>query len=117
MSEKVNRLKDLRPSDQPVMYASVMLKLRRDYGGNAWVKRFFTYLARCPEAVVKSENGTKAQSMNWLVAASCAARRDLAGLFVDRWRMPLTKETRDALNAIDWSSEDIDPCKIPSRIH
>jgi len=39
--EKQNRLLDkqgkvIAPSDQPVMYATAMLKLRKDYGGRLW---------------------------------------------------------------------------------
>ena len=112
LSEKVNRLKDLRPSDQPVMYASAMLKMRDEYGGNGWVKRFYQYLADCPPAGSKSEASARAQSLNWLVAASCAAREDLSGLFVERWRMPLGPETRKAFGAVDWKADEISPRKI-----
>ena len=52
--EKGHRLKDadgkeVVPSDQPVMYATAMLRLRKDHGGDAWVKRFCAALIKCPE--------------------------------------------------------------------
>ena len=53
MGEKESRIKDangniIEPSDQPVCYASAMLRLRRENGGDGWVKRFFHELAACP---------------------------------------------------------------------
>ena len=39
----------ISPTDIPVMYASVMLRLRKDCGGNAWVRAFFKELAGCPK--------------------------------------------------------------------
>lgn len=113
MGEKENRLNDLAPSDQPVMYASVMLKLRRDHGGDAWVKRFFHFLSMCPN--VKSDNSRdsgKAQGLNWLVAASCAAKQDLTGLFADRWRLPVGPKTREALHRVDWKATELSPSRI-----
>jgi len=112
LSEKAPRLRDLSPSDQPVMYASAMLRMRREYGGNEWVKRFFRYLAQCPPAGADSEDSARAQSLNWLVAASCAARQDLSSLFVDCWRMPLGAEAREAFRAVDWRADDVSPRQI-----
>lgn len=111
--EKSNRLKDERgktlyPSDQPVMYATAMLKLRRDYGGDAWVKRFFAQLARCPSVKPSNENAALKQCMNWVVSASAAAGRDLTPIFVDRWRMPMSANVRKALEKVDWKRADLD---------
>jgi hypothetical protein len=36
-----------------------MLRLRRENGGDAWVKRFFRHLATCPEA----DSGTEAGAL------------------------------------------------------
>jgi len=69
------------PPDQRVMYASAMLKLRRDCGGEKWLQRFFAQLATCPEIKPKDERTALRQSLNWLVAASCAARKDLSPVF------------------------------------
>ena len=108
MDEKTPRLKGVEgPSDQPVMYASAMLKLRKDYGGDDWVQRFFKQLALCPE--IKPDTPARAvqQSTMWLVAASVAAQADLSPLFVDRWRLPLGKKTRRALAGIRWKQKNL----------
>jgi hypothetical protein len=112
LDEKAPRLKNkqgewFHPSDQPVMYASVMLKLRRDYGGEKWLKRFFAQLATCPEIEPKDEQAALRQSLNWLVCASCAAQKDLSCVFADRWRMPLSPRVREALAATNWTEPDL----------
>lgn len=113
IGEKAGRIKGLSPSDQPVMYASVMLKLRRDHGGDAWTKRFFHALAQCPKAPRSgTAESAKVQSLNWLVAASCAAKQDLSGLFVERWRMTLDDHARATLAKIDWTAADLSPGDI-----
>jgi hypothetical protein len=108
--EKGNRLKDEKgrevvPSDQPVMYATAMLKLRKDHGGDAWVKRFYAALLKCPEVnATDIEARALRQAMNWVVCASVAARKDLTSVFVDRWRMPLGEKTRAALKKVNWQT-------------
>ncbi len=86
------------PSAQKEIYASAMLKLRKDYGGDEWVKRFFKFLWQCPNISWEPEpkDAALAQALNWLVSASCAAREDLSPVFADRWKLPLGKrlETR-----------------------
>lgn len=111
--EKSNRLKDehgktIYPSDQPVMYATAMLKLRRDYGGDAWVKQFFTQLARCPAVKPNTEKAALRQCLNWVVSASAAAGKDLTSIFVDRWRMPMSEGVRKTLEKVDWKRGDLD---------
>jgi len=115
--EKGNRLKGndgktIVPSDQPVMYATAMLKLRKDHGGDKWVKRFFRHLAQCPEIKPDSEAAAIAQSFNWLVAASAAARKDLTPVFVDRWRMPMNKSTREFLGNVNWKNRKLNVASI-----
>ena len=105
--EKGNRLTDetgraIVPSDQPVMYATAMLKLRKDHGGDAWLKRYYQALLRCPEVKADAESGALRQALNWVVAASAAAKQDLTPVFVERWRMPLGPKTRAALKKADW---------------
>ncbi|MFT4547396.1 MAG: hypothetical protein ACI8XO_003605 [Verrucomicrobiales bacterium] len=51
--EKGNRLKDedgreISPSDQPVIYASLMLQLRKEFGANDFFERFYKQLLACP---------------------------------------------------------------------
>jgi len=105
--EKAHRLKDrdgreVSPSDQPVMYATAMLKLRKENGGDPWVKRFCAQLLSCPEIKAENPEGAEKQSLNWLVAASVAAGKDLSPVFCDRWRMPLKPAIRQALENTDW---------------
>ena len=121
LDEKAPRLKRpdgkwLQPSDQPVLYASAMLKLHRDCGGDAWVKRFFAELRKCPK--VKADNAETAlrQSLHWVVAASCAARRDLSGVFADRWRFPMSAETRRIFAGIAWESPDTDAARVLRKL-
>ena len=111
--EKQNRLNEQRfSSDQNVMYASVMLKLRQDYGGNDWVKHFFHYLSLCPYASPTTEEGVFIQCMNWLVSASCAARQNLSQLFTERWKMHIDANNLKVLNEFDWTSTDLQPSLV-----
>jgi hypothetical protein len=109
LSEKEPRLKDpsgawVNPSDQPVCYAAAMLRLRREHGGDEWVRRCYRALAKCPPAPQDTREGALAQSWSWFIASSLAARKDLSRTFADDWRMPLSPETRKELAALNWAS-------------
>lgn len=99
------------PSAQKEIYASAMLKLRRDHGGDEWVRRFFRHLWRCPNIPwgPDPQDAALAQGLNWLVAASCAASKDLTPVFADRWKLPVGRRTREALKAVDWTRADVSP--------
>ncbi len=71
------------------------------------LKRYFDYLFDCPEF-----NGPIPQILNWVICASCASRKDLAPLFVDRWRFPINPASREVLAKIDWEAGELDPLKI-----
>ena len=121
LGEKAPRLFDaqgraLVPSDQPVLYASAMLKLCRDHGGHAWLARFFRHLTACEEIAPHSPEAAVKQSLNWLVAASLAAEQDLSFVFCDRWRLPLDRQARQMLAAVDWKSPAADAAAIVNRI-
>lgn len=121
LPEKEPRVKDaaghwVNPSDQPVTYASAMLRLWREQGGNDWVRRCFRALAQGPSAPENTREGALAQSWNWLVAASVAARKDLSPVFVEDWRLPLSAETRKELAAVDWSAKELSARAILARI-
>ncbi|MEM6503972.1 MAG: calcium-binding protein [Planctomycetota bacterium] len=106
LSEKRNRLKGFRgPSDQNVMYTSVMLKLRSAYGGDDFLKAFYKHIFTCPKIRPRDAGSALQQTANWLVSASLAAGQDLTPLFVDRWRMPLAAASREALAQVDWAKE------------
>lgn len=115
--EKSNRLKDesgrsISPSDQPVMYATAMLKLRNDFGGDEWVSRFYHRLRECNPQKATNIQSAHTQCYNWLVCASAAAGQDLSSTFADRWRMPLSDEQRKVMSATDWNAEEISVSEI-----
>lgn len=121
LSEKEPRVKQpdgrwLQPSDQPVTYASAMLRLRKECGGDAWLKRFFAELAACPESKPGTRDGALAQCWNWYLCCSVAARRDLAPIFCDAWRLPLADPTRAALRAVVWDAPDLHAADLAKRI-
>ena len=84
------------------MYASAMLRLHRECGGNAWLKRFCAILWECPEVKPDSKEAGLRQSLGWYAAASLAAARDLSPTFCDRWRLQLSPKARKAAAAISW---------------
>ena len=122
LSEKEDRLIDatgnaISPTDQPVMYASAMLRLRRDYGGDEWVERFFQYLRKCPRVRIdhrspSAKNAAIEQSLNWLVAASAAAGEDLSPVFADEWRFPLRDAQREVMRTTDWQDNSLDVAQV-----
>lgn len=119
--EHVHRLKlpdgtTIQPSDQPVTYASAMLRLHRELGGNPWLERFFTQLAQCPEAKPKKPVGALTQSWHWFVCASIAAQRNLAPIFCDEWRLPLSPNTRAKLDQLDWKAASLNADSLLKQI-
>lgn len=119
--EKSNRLRDedgriIFPSDQPVMYATAMLKLRKDYGGDDWVRKFFHYLRQANAHRATDVESARTQAYNWLVCASAAARRDLTSVFADRWRMPLATKQREILDGVDWSNESLSVSAVVEKL-
>ncbi|MDQ8191051.1 hypothetical protein [Roseibacillus persicicus] len=109
LSEKVNRLKDengkaIGPTDQNVIYASLLLKLRQENGGNDWVAAFFKNLRTIQPERAKDGDGALRQCVSMLVCSSVAAKKDLSPLFCDRYRLPLDGEAREVLSKVDWSA-------------
>lgn len=121
LGEKAPRLKDekgqdIHPSDQPVIYCSAMLKLWREHGGNEWLKRFYRELAGCEPVEPKTKDDALQQSLNWLAAASCAAKEDLSPTFADRWRMPLSPGARKKMAAANWEDETLTAAKLVKEL-
>ncbi len=107
--EKSDRIRDtsgkwISPSDQPVTYASAMLRLRRENGGDDWVRAFFKQLAACPEWSEKTEAGALGQCYSWFIAASLAAGKDLSPVFCDEWQLPLSASQRDICRKLNWKN-------------
>ncbi len=120
-NEKAARIKDdngysIEPSDQPVCYASAMLRLRRENGGNAWVKRFFHYLATCPVSDQATKAGALEQGMHWLICASLAAQKDLSGVFADDWHYPLTPAQRAAFHTTNWKAPGLTVAQVDGAL-
>lgn len=119
--EKGHRLKDtdgkaIVPSDQPVMYASVMLRLRADLGGDPWVERFFEALRSCDPVRGNSTGAAMRQCLGWLVSASQAAGKDLAPRFVERWHMPLNSDQRKLMSQTAWGREGFDVGRMVKKL-
>lgn len=110
--EKGNRLKDERgkaivPSDQNVIYASLMLRLRKDYGGDEFVKRFYQGLHNSPSFKPVDATTARKQCLTWLVCASVAAKEDLSKRFTEDWKLSLDEKTVSGLQKIDWKNVDV----------
>ena len=97
-------------SDLNLLFASCLLKIRQDNGGDAYIKRFYRHLSNCPPIAWRQSNLpdiSKGQVLNWVVAASLAAGKDLTPWFRDRWRFPLNPEVWQALKSVDWGKPDL----------
>ncbi len=114
LTEKQNRLKT-RPTDQPVMYASAMLKLWKELGDD-WLKGFYRNVHTLPGAKAADKEGARVQSIGWYLAASVAAKKDLAPIFVDQWRLPLTKEEKEELKKVNWQEAELTAGALMSRL-
>lgn len=99
--------KPIHPTDANVMYASVMLKLRKDCGGDAWVKRFYSLIMQFPPLPPRTEEEKNGQALYWVIAASAAAGKDLTPLFETRWRFPLRPEVWRVVHGIDWGKKGL----------
>ena len=121
IGEKAHRLKDeagrtIYPSDQPVMYASAMHKLRKHFGGERWVRKFLYSLHQCKEFPATDEASAMSQCLNWFVCASKAAGKDLTPVFRDRWRMPLSEKQLTIIREIDWSDGTLPVASVVDRL-
>lgn len=119
--EKGDRLKDkdgnvLRPTDQNVMYASLMLKLRDEHGGNGFVKEFYHQLDTLPQIPARDAASALRQCQSLLVLSSIAARKDLTPLFTESYRLPLSGEIRTKLSAIDFTDETLQAGDVMKQI-
>ena len=91
---------DHGPSDPNALYASIMLYLRKRHGGDAFVERFLHALRQCPEADWRTPQGQRQQAASWAAAICIGARKDLGGLLVERWRLPLDQELLASLSRV-----------------
>ncbi|MGI9239543.1 MAG: calcium-binding protein [Verrucomicrobiales bacterium] len=111
--EKGNRLRDeegkeIVPSDQNVLYASLMLQLSHEFGGNDFVSRFYQSLHEVPSIRPTDETTARKQCLSWLVCASVAAKADLTERFTQDWKLALDQNTIDLLGGIDWEKTSIE---------
>ena len=76
------------------LFASFLFRLRRDYGGDAFIERLWHEAAMRPAA-----NTTQEAVDNFILAASAAANRNLPTLFTTTWRWPISQAAQDAAKA------------------
>lgn len=74
--------------------ASFLLRLVRVHG-RAFIPALWRQVATQPDALT-----TQDAIDNWVVAASAAAGRDLAPLFLERWRFPVSPAARQRAHAM-----------------
>lgn len=77
------------------LFASFLFRLRRDYGGNAFVQKLWRAVAACPKAAT-----TQDAVDNFVKASSLAANRNLVERFTVQWKWPLSDKARAEIN--DW---------------
>lgn len=77
------------------LFASFVLRLRRDYGGPEFVGRLWRAAGARPKAL-----NTQAAVDNFVVASSVAAGRNLLGLFRNEWRWPVSAAAETELARI-----------------
>ena len=82
------------------LFASFCLRLTRDYGGMEFVKRLWKEAGTRPKALT-----TQDAVDNFVIAASYAARKDLSGLFAERWRWPVSDSARKETASLPRPSE------------
>ena len=87
------------------LFASFCLRLARDHGGREFVKRLWHAAGELPKATT-----TRDAVDNFVIAASRAAKIDLAPHFADRWRWPVSPAARKAAAEAKPS-----PAAVPDR--
>ena len=70
------------------LFASFVMRLKRDYGGDAFVAALWKEAAKRPNATSNQDAVD-----NFILAASAAAQLNLTGQF-DRWRWPISAAAR-----------------------
>ncbi len=61
-------------TDQNVLYASLMLQLRKEFGGDDFVRRFYRSLHDAPPIRPVDAVTARKQCLSWLVCASVASK-------------------------------------------
>lgn len=110
LTEKENRL-EVGPSDQPVMYASAMLKLWHHFGDD-WLTDFFKHVHSAPDAEGDDQERAREQALVWYLASSLAAKKNLDDIFVKHWRLILSEKEAEALAKVDWDNKNTSVVRI-----
>ena len=74
------------------LFAAFLFRLRRDNGGNKFIKALWHEVARRPKAATTQEAVD-----NFIIAASLAAGRDLTTQFTTQWRWPLSDGAKEEI--------------------
>jgi hypothetical protein len=93
--------------DQPVMFASAMLKMWKLFGDD-WLRAFYREVVTCPNGGHTTQEGARINALSWFASASKAAGQDLSPLFVNQWRMILTPEEQAVLAGVNWTNPSVD---------
>jgi|GEM_PF-4770959 len=97
-------------------YAGVMLYLRRHYGGDAWVKRFYHTLRTAEAFPLNKTTAPYQQSLSWVVCASIAAGENLAPLFMERYKFLLSEKDQKTLEDINWKKNGLKVSPIVKKL-
>jgi len=92
-------------SDLNVIYASIMERCEKDYGGLPFTTAFYHALHDCKEFPdgEKNKKAVIGQAVNWALCLSFAAKKNLAPMLVDRWRFPLNSSVLERFSNADFS--------------
>ena len=120
--EKGARLKDkdgkpINPSDQNVLYASLMLKLAKENGGNDFIKEFYKQVWTLPRIKPANEEAARAQCINLMIAASLAADKDLTPYFADSLKLKVSDKQRKTLAKIKWVDASLDAGSVSKSVN
>ena len=77
------------------LFASFLFRLRKDYGGDEFLKRLWQEVVKRPRAQT-----TQDAVDNFVIASSLAAKRNLTDLFVKQWRWPVSDRAREFLKRL-----------------
>jgi chitodextrinase len=86
ISRAPNNILNLGGTD---LFASFLYRLKRDYGGEAFISRLWHEVAKRPAAT-----STQGAVDNFFLATCAAANKNLSTLFINTWRWPISAEAQ-----------------------
>ncbi|MEM7394143.1 MAG: hypothetical protein AAF492_17530, partial [Verrucomicrobiota bacterium] len=89
-------------ADRNTIYAGIMLRLEDQFGAT-FLPRYYRAVMDCPPGKSRTHQD---HTINWIVACSYGAQKDLSELFQTRYHVPLGQSYRDVFGQIDWADPD-----------